>query len=254
MATYNTDLQDNNGNSYRVMANPDSKIDFSVSGSRENIAPGESIRTMFGKIKKWFTDLTTVAFTGSYNDLGNKPTIPSGAAANYPVANNDTTNNAGYLVTAQVAYQHGQEIDQLISDLTTRLPGGTGIQWDGTNFWGTTTGGVKKKLGKTVYDLGTGSSFNVSNTYEDFRTLTAQDFYPVIESFYAQGGAKGDGDTGWIYTDGTGILGKSYDPNTGILSISGLSISNSGQSTSGGNVKARVSVQAQITIRVFLII
>ena len=85
-----------------------------------------------------------VAFTGSYSDLGNKPTIPSGAAANYPVANNDVTNNAGYLVTAQVAYQHGQEIDQLSSDLTARLPGGTGISWDGANFWGTTTGGVKK--------------------------------------------------------------------------------------------------------------
>ena len=29
-----------------------------------------------GKIAKWFADLKTVAFTGSYNDLENKPTIP----------------------------------------------------------------------------------------------------------------------------------------------------------------------------------
>ena len=29
-----------------------------------------------GKIAKWFADLKTVAFTGSYNDLANKPTIP----------------------------------------------------------------------------------------------------------------------------------------------------------------------------------
>lgn len=29
-----------------------------------------------GKIAKWFADLKTVALTGSYNDLANKPTIP----------------------------------------------------------------------------------------------------------------------------------------------------------------------------------
>ena len=31
---------------------------------------------LFGKIKKFFSDLKTVAFTGSYTDLSNKPTIP----------------------------------------------------------------------------------------------------------------------------------------------------------------------------------
>lgn len=90
---------------------------FTQSASRTNITSGEKLSTSFGKIMKFFTDLKAVAFSGSYNDLSNKPTIPSGAAANYPVANNDTTNNAGYLVTAQVAYQHGKEIDQINSDL-----------------------------------------------------------------------------------------------------------------------------------------
>ena len=33
------------------------------------------------------------------------------------MANNDTTNRTDMLVTAQVAYQHGKEIDQLNSDL-----------------------------------------------------------------------------------------------------------------------------------------
>ena len=66
---------------------------------------------------KWFADLKAVAFSGSYSDLSNQPTIPSGAAADYGVANNDTTNRTDMLVTAQVVYQHGQEIDQLNSDL-----------------------------------------------------------------------------------------------------------------------------------------
>lgn len=50
---------------------------FSQAASRENIASGEKMSTILGKIRKWFSDLKTVAFTGSYNDLANKPSIPS---------------------------------------------------------------------------------------------------------------------------------------------------------------------------------
>ena len=50
---------------------------FSEAGSRTNIASGESFATILGKIKKFFTDLKAVAFSGSYNDLDNKPTIPT---------------------------------------------------------------------------------------------------------------------------------------------------------------------------------
>lgn len=53
----------------------------------------------------------------TWNGKANPGDIPSGSAANYGVANNDTTNRSDQLVTAQVAYQHGKEIDQLISDL-----------------------------------------------------------------------------------------------------------------------------------------
>lgn len=50
---------------------------FTEASTRTNIASGETMSTLFGKIKKFFTDLKTVAFTGSYNDLSNKPTIPA---------------------------------------------------------------------------------------------------------------------------------------------------------------------------------
>ena len=53
----------------------------------------------------------------TWNGKANPGDIPSGAAADYGVANNDTTNRSDMLVTAQVAYQHGKEIDQLNSDL-----------------------------------------------------------------------------------------------------------------------------------------
>lgn len=47
---------------------------YTAASSRTNINSGETLATIFGKIKKWFSDLKTIAFTGSYTDLLNKPT------------------------------------------------------------------------------------------------------------------------------------------------------------------------------------
>lgn len=52
----------------------DTTVTFSQATTRENIASGEKQNVIFGKIKKFFTDLKTVAFTGNYGDLSNKPT------------------------------------------------------------------------------------------------------------------------------------------------------------------------------------
>ena len=49
---------------------------FTQATTRANIASGEKLSVILGKIMKWYADLKTVAFTGSYNDLTNKPTIP----------------------------------------------------------------------------------------------------------------------------------------------------------------------------------
>lgn len=51
-------------------------VAFSAASARENVKTGEKLFVIVGKIAKWFADLKTVAFTGSYNDLANKPTIP----------------------------------------------------------------------------------------------------------------------------------------------------------------------------------
>ena len=53
---------------------------FTSPSSRENIATGEKLSVIFGKIAKWLADLKAVAFSGSYTDLTNKPTIPSKAS------------------------------------------------------------------------------------------------------------------------------------------------------------------------------
>lgn len=50
------------------------KVTFTQSASRVNLASGDTLKTAFGKLSKWFVDLKAVAFSGSYNDLSNKPT------------------------------------------------------------------------------------------------------------------------------------------------------------------------------------
>lgn len=50
---------------------------FTQAATRENIASGNKMSVILGKIMKWYSDLKAVAFSGSYNDLSNKPTIPS---------------------------------------------------------------------------------------------------------------------------------------------------------------------------------
>ena len=68
---------------------------FTASGTRTNISTGEKLSVIFGKIAKWFSDLKAVAFSGSYNDLSDKPTIPSVPTAYTSSPNMDGTASAG---------------------------------------------------------------------------------------------------------------------------------------------------------------
>lgn len=98
---------------------------FTAAPARENLKSGESHATLFGKIVKWFSDLKTVAFSGNYNDLSNKPTIPT-------IVNNNTTTEAGYALDARQANPNvdgslAKQISTLSSSLANHLPlsGGT---------------------------------------------------------------------------------------------------------------------------------
>lgn len=53
---------------------------FTEAKERKNLTSGEKIHLMLGKIAKFFTDLKTVAFTGSYKDLTDKPSAATQTA------------------------------------------------------------------------------------------------------------------------------------------------------------------------------
>ena len=74
---------------------------FSEASTRENINTGESTSTLFGKIKKWFSDL--------------------GAAAFHAVANNLTTNTEGSVLDARQGKVLGDAINQLNTKTTPEI-------------------------------------------------------------------------------------------------------------------------------------
>ena len=56
-------------------------VAFTAATTRANIATGEKLAIIMGKLAKWFADLKAVAWSGSYNDLSNKPTALKNPAA-----------------------------------------------------------------------------------------------------------------------------------------------------------------------------
>ncbi len=63
---------------------------FSTASSRTNVTTGEKLSVSLSKIAKFFADLKTVAFTGSYADLSNKPTSLPANGGNASTVNNHT--------------------------------------------------------------------------------------------------------------------------------------------------------------------
>ena len=117
MARYNVDLQDNEGNAYQIMANPDSVAEFSPAVNRENIRSGETYRVIFGKIMKYLSEVGNAAYVG--------------------MANNCTTTIAGFALDAR----QGKELMDRINELNRDL-GGLSFGQDADGSWGYRIGGA----------------------------------------------------------------------------------------------------------------
>lgn len=63
---------------------------FTEAATRANIASGDRVTTIWGKIKKIFTDLKAVAFSGSYNDLSEKPLSVESSKVKYTLSDGTT--------------------------------------------------------------------------------------------------------------------------------------------------------------------
>lgn len=93
----------------------DHTVAFSQASSRgtaaNDFSSGSKLSVLFGKVRKWFADLKSVAWSGSYADLSNKPTIPT-----VDQVYDSTSANAQSGVTVASALTTKQDT---ISDLST---------------------------------------------------------------------------------------------------------------------------------------
>lgn len=106
---------------------------FQDASSQVNLTSGEKLSVLFGKISKWLKDLNTVCFTGSYNDLSNRPNLHAvatsgnynqlnnrptiGAAASRSVVNNATTTSDGTVLDGRM----GKSLKDLIDAAKNRI-------------------------------------------------------------------------------------------------------------------------------------
>ena len=126
-------------------------VTFTDASSRANIASGENLKTIFGKIKKFFSDLKSVAFTGSYSDLSDTPTIPTKVS--------ELQNDSGYTTN---------------TGTVTQVSGGTGLQ--GTV---SSSGNISTYLPRQRTDANQGTSAATVNwiEYENNSTNTPTNAY-----------------------------------------------------------------------------
>ena len=205
----------------------DVTVEFEAAESRQPLKSGEKLSVLMGKAHRFFTDLKTVAFSGKYGDLSERPTL--GGAAGYKVADNDTTNNSEFLATARVAYEHGQEIDALSRDLNAINDNGAikgmDAREDGVYITYVPSSGadsVTKKLGSEPQLLGTltGNGTFDCKKIANYKQLTKDNFFIIPKTVRARFNAPGGTDSsnmGWNSTKE--LKSIEYNADTGILSF-----------------------------------
>lgn len=121
---YLTEHQDISGKLDKTGDAANTTVTFTAATSRTNVASGDKLSTIVGKMSKWFSDMSTVAFSGSYNDLTNKPTIPTNLSqmtndANYAKISDIPTNVSAF--TNDSDYQTGTQVATSINNAVSGL-------------------------------------------------------------------------------------------------------------------------------------
>ena len=209
MARYNVDLQDNEGNAYQIMANPDSVAEFSPAVNRENIRSGETYRVIFGKIMKYFSEVGNAAYVG--------------------LANNCTTIIAGFALDARQGKELMDRINELNRDLNAINDNGAikgmDAREDGVYITYVPSSGadsVTKKLGSEPQLLGTltGNGTFDCKKIANYKQLTKDNFFIIPKTVRARFNAPRGTDSsnmGWNSTKE--LKSIEYNADTGILSF-----------------------------------
>ena len=180
----------------------DGVIDFSESDDRENIVSGDTVSTVFGKIKKWFSDLGAAAFMNVVNGVTQSQAgqaVLDAAVGKYLeekklditkiIANRNIT-EPGFVMDGKTLVDWLNELNgKLNIGMMVGRSQGNGIDCldqslNAGTYWVTTTGGSTNlpedhPYGVLVVFSGTVRQFITYNTHEIYTTIfTNNRWYP----------------------------------------------------------------------------
>ena len=134
------------GNVPNVTTN-DQTPTFTEASTRNNIASGEKLSVILGKVQKFFNDLKTVAFSGSFTDLTDKPENANTFQGTIAEWNQLTT-------AEKKAYDHASILDSLDGNVT--FPASKVMMLDGASVEADLASAVPRtKTGTTLATLNT---------------------------------------------------------------------------------------------------
>lgn len=129
---------------------------FTQATTRSNLATGDSLTTIFGKLMKWYSSLSAAAWSGAYKDLSGTPTIPTN--------NSQLTNGAGYQTASNVKSTIESYKYQTASDVTSAIASAL-ADYNSVSFQKVTSLPTTGTVG-TIYLISNGGSVN--NVYDEY--------------------------------------------------------------------------------------
>lgn len=166
---------------------------FTTATTRSNLTTKEKLSISLGKIAKWFSDLKTVAFSGSYNDLSNKPTsLPASDVSAWAKANTKPTytkaevglgnvdNTADANKSVKYATSAGNATKVNNYTVNANVPSGAKFTDTTYGVATTTKTGIVKPDGKTITADKDGTLHGADTIQVDGITITRDDATKVI--------------------------------------------------------------------------
>lgn len=166
---------------------------FTTATTRSNLTTKEKLSISLGKIAKWFSDLKTVAFSGSYNDLSNKPTsLPASDVSAWAKANTKPTytkaevglgnvdNTADANKSVKYATSAGNATKVNNYTVNANVPSGAKFTDTRYEVATTTKTGIVKPDGKTITADKDGTLHGADTIQVDGITITRDDATKVI--------------------------------------------------------------------------
>lgn len=159
---------------------------ITTASTRANLVSGETLGVSLGKIRKWFNDLKAVAFSGSYNDLSDKPTIPDVSGKVNKAGDTMTGNlNVGSASIQTNGYVVGTWLQATSSNALSSKPPRICVQDNNGWIYSRTPSQIKSDIG-----AGNCSSIvksNVSVATSAWTSSTAYSDYPYQASITVSG-------------------------------------------------------------------